>query len=239
MNILIRKLQTIGSLTESEKAFLLGLPSRVIVAKKGTVIAADGAVASRSCLVLEGFAHREKLNAAGGRQIFSFHPAGDIPDLQNLHLGRMDHNLVATSDCRVALIDHRDLNAVLGQSASLTGIMWRDCLIDAASFRQWMLMLGQADAETRMAHLFCELFVRLRVMGLNDGLRFNFPATQTDIGDALGISAVHTNRTLQELRGEGLIAVDRTEVEILNWSGLRARAMFDGAYLHYTDSEEA
>lgn len=232
---LLHKLQTIGDLSQADEALLLGLPLRIAELRKGAIVVADGEVSSKSCLVIEGFMHREKLTPAGGRQILSFHPAGDIPDLQSLHLKKMDYNLVATTECRVALIDHRDLNAALLKSASLTGLMWRDSLIDAASFRAWMLMLGQTDANERMAHLFCEMFVRLRVIGLTRGMTFEFPVTQIDIADALGISAVHANRTLQELRARRLIMVERSEVTIPDWKALRRAAAFDPAYLHFTD----
>lgn len=232
---LIQKLRTIGDLSQADEALLRGMPVRIAELRKGAIVVADGEVSSRSCLVLDGFMHREKLTPAGGRQILSFHPAGDIPDLQSLHLKKMDYNLVATTECRVAFIEHRDLNAALQKSASLTGLMWRDSLIDAASFRAWMLMLGQGDADERMAHLFCEMFMRLRAIGLARGTTFQFPVTQIEIADALGISTVHANRTLQELRARGLITVERFEVTILDWAALKELAAFDPAYLHFTD----
>jgi CRP-like cAMP-binding protein len=115
--------------------------------------------------------------------------------------------------------------------------MWRDSLIDAASFRAWMLMLGQTEADERMAHLFCEMFVRLRAIGLTKGRSFEFPVTQIELADALGISAVHANRTLQELRARGVIAVERFDVTIPDWEALQRLASFDPAYLHFADED--
>jgi CRP-like cAMP-binding protein len=237
IDALVRRLRSIGTLTESDEAGLRTLPLRLVDLQKGEPIVQDGTLAQHCCLVVEGYAHRTKTLANGNRQIFSLHMAGDIPDLHSLHLRRMDHELAALSRCRVAYIPHGALKELLSGSPALTGLMWRDTLIDAAAFRAWMLMLGQAEAPARMAHLFCELFVRARMAHLTEGSRFDMPLTQIDLADVLGISLVHANRTLQDLRARGLIGFDQQSASILRWEELKALGQFDVSYLHYLDDD--
>lgn len=235
IDTLTRRLRSIGTLTEADESRLRALPLRLVDLSKGETIVPDGAVAQNCCLVVAGYAHRTKVLANGNRQIFSLHIAGDIPDLHSLHLKKMDHELAALSRCRVALIPHNALKAALAASVTLTDLLWRDTLIDAASFRAWLLMLGQAEARARMAHLFCELFVRARMAHLVEGSRFDMPLTQTDLADVLGISAVHANRTLQDLRAQGLVEFDQQSASINRWDELKELAQFDASYLHYLE----
>jgi CRP-like cAMP-binding protein len=116
--------------------------------------------------------------------------------------------------------------------------MWRDTLIDAAIFREWMIGIGRRSAYTRIAHVLCEVFVRLRAVGLANGDECELPVTQAELGDALGLSTVHVNRSLQELRGDGLIQLRAGSLTILNWDGLKTAGEFDVTYLHLDSEEE-
>jgi hypothetical protein len=111
-------------------------------------------------------------------------------------------------------------------------VFWRDTLIDAAVFREWMAGIARRDAYTRIAHLFCEMFVRLRAVGLTDGERYGLPFSQALLGEALGLSTVHVNRSLQRLRRNGVIKVTNGKVHITNWEGLQEAGEFDPTYLH-------
>ncbi|KKB76921.1 hypothetical protein VW35_16165 [Devosia soli] len=232
---LIIRLETIGEVTEIDKVALAALPVQERFYTRGSEIIPDGEISTSCCLILEGYAYRSKTLPDGNRQIFSLHTSGDIPDLHSLYLPKMDHTLGAISDCIVARIPHDAVKDALMRAPSLIGLLWRDTLIDAAAFRAWMLMLGQADAASRMAHLFCELYIRQSMAGLADGNSFALPLTQTDLSDILGTSVVHTNRTLQDLRRRGLLDFDQQVVTILAWEELRALAQFDPSYLHYLD----
>ncbi|WP_449397048.1 Crp/Fnr family transcriptional regulator [Devosia riboflavina] len=232
---LTSRLETIGDLSDSDRAALNSIPIHISSIPRGTEIVADGEIATSCCLVIEGYVYRSKLRPDGQRQIFSLHPAGDIPDLHSLHLEKMDHNLVAMSDCTVGRMDHRDVREAIEDRPSLTALLWRDTLIDAAAFRAWMLMLGAAEALERMAHLFCEIYTRAMMAGLTEGNSFRLPLTQSDLGDILGISVVHANRTLQDLRARRLLDFDQHVVTILQWEKLRSLARFDPSYLHYLD----
>ncbi|SFV27973.1 cAMP-binding domain of CRP or a regulatory subunit of cAMP-dependent protein kinases [Devosia crocina] len=233
---LIFRLETIGDVTADDRAALASIPLRIASVPKGGEIVADGEMSTSCCLVVDGYIYRSKMRPDGKRQIFSLHPPGDIPDLHSLHLPRMDHNLAAMSDCTVARLAHADVKAVIEERPRLGSLLWRDTLIDAAAFRAWMLMLGAAEALERMAHLFCEAYTRASMAGLNEGNTFRLPLTQTDLSDILGISLVHANRTLQDLRSRGLMDFDQQVVTIIHWDHLRALAQFDPSYLHYLDS---
>ncbi|KQT42790.1 hypothetical protein ASG47_17870 [Devosia sp. Leaf420] len=232
---LLHRLETIGTLTDADREELRRLPLRESDLAKGSEIVADGEVSSSCCLVVSGYLCRSKTLPNGNRQIFSLHTAGDIPDLHSLHLNMMDHSLSAISDCRIARIPHDAVYEALDRSPTLNALLWRDTLIDSAAFRAWMLMLGQAEAVSRMAHFFCELFTRAAMAGLTENNTFALPLTQADLGDILGISMVHANRTLQDLRGRGVMDFDQQIVSILRWQELRKLGQFDPSYLHYLD----
>jgi CRP-like cAMP-binding protein len=231
-NMLLRKLRSISPLTDDEKHCILALPLSVKSVGADQDIVREGDRPSECCLIIEGFACRYKFTADGKRQIFSFHTPGDIPDLQSLHLQRMDHSLMTLTPCKLAFIPHQSLTDIMRRCPRVADVMWRDTLIDAAIFREWMIGIGRRSAYTRIAHVLCEVFVRLRAVGLANGDECELPVTQAELGDALGLSTVHVNRSLQELRGDGLIQLRAGSLTILNWDGLKTAGEFDPTYLH-------
>lgn len=230
--MLLRKLRSISPLTEDEKHCLLtlSLSTRSVAADQDIV--REGDRPSECCLVVEGFVCRYKFTVEGRRQIFSFHTPGDIPDLQSLHLERMDHSLMTLTPCKLAFIPHQSLTDLMRRCSRVADVMWRDTLIDAAIFREWMIGIGRRSAYTRIAHVLCEVFVRLKAVGLANGHECELPLTQAELADALGLSTVHVNRSLQELRGDGLIELRGGSLMILNWDRLTTAGEFDPAYLH-------
>jgi CRP-like cAMP-binding protein len=196
-----------------------------------------GDTPSESCLIVAGFACRYILTAEGKRQILSFHIAGDIPDLQSLHIDVMDHSLATLAPSSLAFIQHNDLRTIMRSHLRLGDLLWRDTLIDAAIFRQWMVGLGRRDAFGRIAHLLCELLVRLRAVELVEDHAFTLPVTQAELGDAFGLSTVHVNRVLQDLRGDGLITLRGVSLKVLDWEGLKKAGEFDPTYLHLVKKE--
>ncbi len=229
---LVRKLESIGELTEDERRALLALPGRVVDVRADQDIVREGDHPTQCCLLLQGFAARYKLTNLGKRQIFAFHTAGDIPDALSLHLRTMDHSLGTLTPCRLGFIGHDAMRELFRQHPRLMEVFWRDTLVDAAIFREWMIGIGRRSAKTRIAHLFCELYLRLRAVGLADGSRVPLPLTQTEVGDALGLSTVHVNRNLQDLRAESLIEWERGALTVLDWEGLKRAGEFDPIYLH-------
>ena len=172
-----------------------------------------------------------KILGEGRRQILSFHVPGDVPDLHSLHIEAMDHGLAALTGTTIAFIPHESLLDVTKRFPGLAALLWRETLIDAAIFRQWITGMGQRDALGRMAHLFCELYCKLEAMDLAAEYRCALPLTQSELGDALGLSSVHTNRTMQEMKAQGLIATRARTLSITSWDRLVQAAEFDPSYL--------
>jgi CRP-like cAMP-binding protein len=230
--MLIRKLESIATLSDEERQAILSLPSKTRVLQAGQDIARDGDKPSQCCLLVDGWAYRYKILGEGRRQILSFHIAGDIPDLQSLHLHTMDHSLGTLTDATVAFIPHESLRELTERHPGIAAALWRDTLVDAAIFREWMIGIGRKSAFGRIAHLFCEMYLKLEAVGLAGEHRCPLPITQIDIGDALGLSNVHTNRVLQEMRGKGLITLRSQTLVIQAWDELTRTSEFDPTYLH-------
>jgi CRP-like cAMP-binding protein len=229
-----RKLASIFELSPEEHITIAGLPLHVREFKAGEDIAREQDRPSQCCVVLEGLACRYKVLSSGRRQIFSFHIPGDIPDLQSLHIDVMDHNLSTIVPSKVGFIPHHIMRDFLRAHPRISDVFWRDTLIEAAIFREWIANVGARAARPRMAHVICEMYVRLRATGgiAEDKYEFPFPITQAELGHAVGLSTVHVNRTLQSLRRDELITHNRTSILIKDWPGLQAAGEFDATYLH-------
>jgi CRP-like cAMP-binding protein len=236
---LVSKLASITRLSEADRAALVALPLQVQTLRADQDIVRDGDRVSRSCLLLEGYACRNKVTGEGKRQIISFHIPGEIPDLQSVHLKMMDHNLQTLTVCKVGFVAHEHIVELCAKSPSVAGALWRETLIDAAIFREWVVNVGRRDAIARMAHVFCELFQRMKAVGRTNDGTCEFPISQTELADALGLSTVHTNRTLQELRAAGLVALAGKTLTVRDWEGLKNVGDFDPSYLHQQPMEDA
>ena len=232
MTMLQRKLESIATLSEEERDAILGLPARVRTLGAGQDIVRDGDKPSQCCLVVEGWVFRYKLLDEGRRQILSFHVPGDTPDLQSLHLHTMDHSLGTMTQATLAFLAHDSVRDLTLRFPHLAGLLWRDTLIDAAIFREWMTGMGRKSAYGRIGHLFCEMYTKLEAVGLASDHRYALPLTQGQLADALGLSNVHVNRVLQEMRGKGLITLQASTLVIHDWDELRRSSEFDPSYLH-------
>jgi CRP-like cAMP-binding protein len=229
---LIRKLEVLGPLADEEKRMLerLHLCPRPVAADRDLV--QEGERTSQCLLLVQGFACRYKMSQDGTRQIVSFHIPGDFVDLNSLLLGKMDHSIAAITPVRVAPIPHATILGWTQPYPNLVHLLWRDTLIDAASFREWVINVGRRTAYQRTAHLLCELATRLRAVGLTHGDACDLPISQVKLADALGLSPVHTNRMLQQLRGEGLIELGGGSLIVRDWKELERAGEFDPTYLH-------
>jgi CRP-like cAMP-binding protein len=176
----------------------------------------------------------------GRRQIMGFYIPGDIPDLQSLHIRFMDHSVGTLVPTTAAFIPHQSLNDLNARYPGVANALWRDTIVDAAMFRLWMVGLGRKSAHDRIAHLLCELLMRFKAVGLaKDAQTCEFPITQSELGDALGLTTVHVNRVVQELRGDGLITLRGSSLHINAWEGLQQLAKFNPTYLHLEGREAA
>ena len=200
------------------------LPNRYLVR--------EGDMVSECCVLLDGYACRHKVAANGARQIVSFHIPGDILDLQHLLLARADHDVQTITAAKLAWVPIEEIRTLAREHPALGEALWRDSLIDASIFREWVLNVGRRSAKARIAHMLCEFAVRREAAGLGPAERFELPMTQEQIADATGLTPVHVNRMLAELTAEGLIGRQGRRVEISDWPSLRHAADFNPAYLH-------
>lgn len=235
--LMIRKLESIFPLSAEEKQALERLPVQVTELKADQDIVRVGDRPSQCCLLVEGFTCVYKLTPDGRRQIVAFHVPGDVPDLQSLHLKVLDNSLATLTPCTIGFIQHEDLHRLCDRYSRITAALWRETLVDASIFREWLLNVGRREAPGRMAHLLCEFLVRLKVVGLVQDHTFNLPITQGELADMTGISNVHVNRVLQELRARDLIRTKGTQVNIPDWERLKEAAGFDPLYLHLRQDE--
>jgi CRP-like cAMP-binding protein len=234
---LIRSLERIGSLSDAERCVLDAAVARTRQVGAGQDIVREGDRPPECGLILDGFACRYKLLSAGRRQIMSFHIAGDICDLHSFLLEEMDHSIGAVTTCTLGVIPHQTLHTITERHPHLTRLLWRSTLIDAAAFREWMAGIGRKSALGRVAHLLCEILVRLEAVGLAQDGVCELPMTQTDIGDALGLTNVHVNRVLQQLRGKEIITSRQTTLVVNDWGRLKQAAEFVPNYLHLQDGQ--
>jgi CRP-like cAMP-binding protein len=232
--MLIRRLRVDTHLSDEDAEVLSNVNIQIREVDADTFIVSQGNRPTKCCLVIEGFVRRSKVADSGRRQILSFHIPGDIPDLQSLFLRTMDHDLTTISEATLGFIDHAVVNAFINVRPSIGRALWRETLIDAAILREWMVNLGVRPAAGRMAHLLAELQERMASVGLAEDGTFHFPITQSDLAEALGLSAVHVNRVLQSFRARRVLDLQRQHITIVNHDKVVAEGGFDSTYLHLT-----
>ena len=229
---LVRRLRTSSGISDDDVKEIEQLPIAVRQYPAETPVVRDGERATDCCLIADGFCARSKTIPSGKRQILSIHIPGEIPDLMSLFLHVMDHDLSTLTPCTLGFIRHETLGKLDRRRPSVGELFWRDTLIDSAMFREWIVNVGQRPAPARLAHVMIELRERLRVIERLDGNSFEMPLTQEQIGEALGITAVHANRVIKQLRQEGIVELHRGRVTVLDERKFLELADFDGRYLH-------
>ncbi len=231
-NPFLLSLQKRDRLSADEVRFVEELSSRKrrFPAKSDIVRAGDKP--RESCLMLSGLSARYNLLDDGRRQITAVHLAGDFVDLHSLLLAQMDHSVLAVTDCEISMVPHEYLRELSVGQPHFTRLLWLMTIIDAAMYRQWLVAAGRLPSVGQIAHFICEMYVRMEVVELTDGLSFQLPISQSELSDAMGLSVVHVNRTLQQLRKKRLIEWQGDTVRILDWDGLQRVAEFDPTYLN-------
>ena len=232
MASMLRKLEQRADLTDDDRAALLALPYRLQTVERTMYFVREGERPDRSCLLVSGFAFRQKITVDGARQILSVHIPGDFIDLDAALLSVADHNVQALTRCELAIISRADLREMMQAHPAVAIALWIDTLIDSSIFREWITNVGRRDARARIAHLLCEFARRLEVAGLSEEYRYELPMTQEQLGDAAGLTPVHVNRVLRELDKEGVISRAKRLVTITDWGALRAIGEFNETYLH-------
>jgi CRP-like cAMP-binding protein len=232
---IIRKLEASTAFSDEERASFLSVPTQISEIQRGQIILREGDRPIRSFSILSGMTCNFKFAPTGRRQIVALHIEGDFPDLQSLHLNVLDFSLATLTPCRVAFIQHESLRSLCDRHPRISRALWREALIEAAIGREWLLNTGQRLGLSRLAHLFCELLVRMAHAGLSEDQGCACPLTQLDLADATGMSTVHVNRSLRELRSHKLIELRRGQLRVLRWEELKRVADFSAAYLHLSE----
>jgi len=228
---LLLNLRSHDDVTVAEESALREVITRTAFFQTGDDIVVQGSRPRHSTLLLDGISARYKILEDGSRQITALHVPGDFVDLHAFALKTMDHGIVAMSPCKVAFAEHSDLRTITETQPHLTRLLWLDTIVDGAIHREWIVAMGRRSKKSHLAHLICELYLRLQVVGLVDGWSFWLPLSQGEIADVLGLSLVHLNKTLQLLRKDEVIRWESKTVEILSWERLALLAEFDATYL--------
>jgi CRP-like cAMP-binding protein len=185
-----------------------------------------------STLLLDGWTARAKDLEGGERQITEINLPGDFVDLHSFTLKMLDHDVIALTNCELVTVPHERLQEITVKFPHLTRLLWFSTNLDASIHREWMLSAGRRTALGRVAHLFCELLVRLQLTGLASDDSYDFPLTQVQLADCLGLTSVHVNRTLQDLRKRGIIELRDKRLRILDLPALKQAGEFDPCYLY-------
>jgi CRP-like cAMP-binding protein len=229
---LIRRLERFAKLSGGDRQILEEATRNVRrIGARETVIR-EGERPSQINFILDGWAHRYKTLEDGRRQIVSFLLPGDLCDLNVFVLRQMDHSVGTITPVRVVDLARETFEAITERHTRIAQALWWAALVNEATHREWVLNVGQRTAIERLAHLLCELFVRLEAVGLTDGASCEMPVTQAELADATGLSTVHVNRTLQELRGLGLIELRGRQLTIPDLAALQRVGLFNDNYLH-------
>ena len=231
-NVLTRKLEKFAPLSTEDRSLLDEIirPTRTVPADNDLI--REGQSSNEVRLILKGFACRYKMLPNGRRQIVAYLIPGDFCDLNAFILEAMDHNIGTLSECTVVNIPRQRI-IELTDRPGIARAFWWVTLVDEGTLREWLLNIGQRDAAPRVAHLFCELLMRLRIVGLTHDDSYELPLTQVQIADTMGLSSVHINRTLQSLREMGLIEYKSKSLVIRDLSRLMLFSNFNSAYLHF------
>lgn len=232
IDALAEKLRARDSLSPDEEQVLRDSVADIRDYPAGRVLVRHGTLLTESTLLIDGFICRYKDLANGQRQIQELHIAGDFVDLHGFLLKRLDHNIAALTSVRIGLVPHAELKKITEHHPHLARMLWFSTLLDAAIQRETILSVGRRSALARVGHLLCELTARLEVVGLADRTGFDLPLTQSDLADATGLTAVHVNRMLKQLRGQEIVTVRQGRVVIHDWDRLVEESEFSTEYLH-------
>lgn len=197
----------------------------------GSILVPEGARPRASLLLKAGFCAKVSHLPDGRRQFTQLNVPGDFVDLHSLATGRMDHGVVALSECITMAVPHRRMRDAILQDARVGDLLWLDSIIDGAMHREWLLAFGRRNAMETVSLLICELYTRLEAVELTHGGSIRMPLTQALAADLVGLSAVHLNRIVMEMRHRGWISWCASNIDVHDLVALANTADFDPAYL--------
>jgi CRP-like cAMP-binding protein len=230
---MVRKLGYWAKLSGEDRAAIRALPHRLKMLERNDYVIREGDRAEYSCVLLSGYAIRQKVVGDGQRQIIAIHMKGELIDLQNSLLVIADHNVQMLTAGKIAMIPREEILKLAAERPQVGKAMWMDTLVDGSIYREWIANVGRRDAKARISHLLCEFSLRLKHAGLGKQSNYELPMTQEQLADATGLTPVHVNRTIRSLEADGLI--ERTSARwfaIGDWRKLADVGDFQSRYLH-------
>jgi CRP-like cAMP-binding protein len=227
-----------SELTDREQTAILGLSCHPAQMRPRQDIVSPGRIVDHACLIGKGLAARFDQMRNGRRQTTALHIPGDMADLHSVVRPKARWSITALAPTTVLRVPHVELRRLADTHQGIALAFWRDASIDASTIAKWLVCIGQKNARERVAHLFCEMGVRLETAGFGARHAFDLPMTQDQIADAVGITAVHLNRTMQDLRSTSIFSFNGGLVEISDWSAFAAIADFDPTYMELGNAEQ-
>jgi CRP-like cAMP-binding protein len=232
---LVSKLETLFHLSQEELDAIRSLPGELRMIGPDEMVRRAGDRPSDCFVVVSGVVSSSRSIEGDKRQIMSFYVPGDMPDIRTLHLGRIDCDVISLSHSRLAFVRHEDLTRLCNENPRIAAAFWRSTLVVGAVYREWIVNIGHRSAISRLAHLFCEMMTRMEAAGLGREKTCDLPLTQIHLSQATGLSAVHVNRSLQELRRRGLVVFGNGKLGIPDWDALVRLANFRPDYLYLSE----
>lgn len=232
VNRFVDKLGSYVTLNRAEVAALTKATASATIVPAKTDLIREGDRPGPVFVVLEGWVLRFKVLPRGSRQIFGYLMPGDACDLHAGLLDQMDHSLQTVTSAVVARIDRNEMDAIMDRHRGIERAMYVSQLVDEGTLRAWITSMGRRSSVERAAHLLSELYVRARNVGITDDERLVLPLTQNMLADSTGMTTVHMNRVLKDLRTCGAMTVERGSLVITDVDKLIHTAGFDETYLH-------
>ena len=234
---LLRDIESRAPLGPGDRQAVLGLPFRLRTLDAGAYVIREGDQPEHCCVLIDGYAYRQKVTGTGARQILAICIPGDAVDLQNMFLHTSDHGLQMMTRGTVADIPQSAIQDLVLERRAVGAGTIQMSLIEASILREWVVNVGRRNARERIAHILCEFAVRLEARGIavNDG--FELPMTQEQLADATGLTPVHVNRVLKGLEADGLISRRRRQIQFVDWRALQGVGDFSRRYLHLDDQD--
>lgn len=226
-----------SDLPAEDRQTICDLPHRVRRLDAGSYLVREGDQPQQACVLVSGYAYRQKVTGDGSRQIIAVCIPGDAVDLQNMFLNVSDHSVQTLTQCKVADVPREALQEVVLRRPAIGSAIIRLTLVEASIMREWVVNVGRRDARQRIAHILCEFAVRLEAAGLHPDNGFELPMTQEQLADATGLTSVHVNRVLKSLETDGLIDRRRRHVHYSDWRALQEAGDFTRRYLHISDQD--
>jgi CRP-like cAMP-binding protein len=231
LQMFVNRLAARSILTDEEVNAILDLDGHIEEVAAHVDFVRFGEQVDQVCLVVEGLVGRFGQNRDGARQITCLHIPGDMADLPSVVSPKSGWGLAALAATTILRITHTDLRRIATKHSGIAEAFWRDCVADGSIFSEWVVNVGRRDAIARIAHVFCEMGIRSELAGLGDRVSYPLPITQADLADATGLTSVHVNRTLKELRARSIVTTARGNVTVQDWEQLVVVGDFDDAFM--------